>query len=208
MAQDRRSRCQCTLPFSLHLTVMILGIIGFIFTVVVTVLVFQSSNWYKSTGTNPNSAKGSAIWLLLSTVVIFVSGLQGLLTRPGIIWSSCRIFLSVINLINLGVLIVAFIFGGSSLFVIYLVAVFALELWAMILMLCCQPRKEPELGMTELPVANVGGVQQGHAVDMPATGMPFQPVYKVEPRPEAAGGPVYGHGHGQGRAYDQFEEVR
>jgi hypothetical protein len=104
---------------------MILGIIGIILTIVVTVLVFQNADWYKSTGSNPNSAKGGAIWLFLSTVVIFVSGLLGLLTRPGTIWFNCRIFLAIINLINLGVLILGCIISGGALFLIYLVAVFA-----------------------------------------------------------------------------------
>lgn len=205
MAQGRQSRCQCTLPFSLNLTVMILGIIGFILTLVITILVFQNADWYKSTGNSASSAKGSAIWLLLSTIVIFVSGLLGLLTRRGTVWFGFHIVLSVINLINLGVLIVAFIFIGSAFWIIYMVAAFAFELWATILRLCCQPRNEPEMGMTELPLANSGGVQ-GHAVDMPATGTPVPPIFKVEPRPEAAGAPAYGHG--QGRTYDQFEEVR
>lgn len=208
MARGQQSRCACTLPFSLHLTVMILGIIGFILTVAVTVLVFQNADWYSSTGNSASGAKGSAIWLLLSTIVIVFSGLQGLLVRPGTIWFGCHIFLAVINLINLGVLIVAFCFIGSAFWIIYMVAVFVFELWATILRTCCKAREEPVVGMTELPVANPGGAQgygvQGYAVDMPVSGHPYPQTYKVDPRPEAAGIPY----PAQGRAYDRFEEVR
>lgn len=181
---------------------MILGIVGFFITLPVMILVFQIDSWYRSYG-NDGSAKGSVIWLLLTTIVIFISGLQGLLIRKTGLWFGCHIFLAVVNLLNIGILIVAFIFIGSAFWIIYMVAVFVFELWATCLATCCKPREVAgEVGMTELPVANPG--VQGYAVDMAASGYPYPPTYKVDPRPEAAGVPH----PGQGRSYDQFEEVK
>ncbi|KAG0570973.1 hypothetical protein M758_6G193100 [Ceratodon purpureus] len=169
MAQGRRSRCECTLPFSLHLTVMILGVIGIILTIVATVLVAQFSSFYKTNGTH-GAAVGSVIWLLLTTVLIFVSGLQGILMRDSKKWHLCFVILAVIILVDLGVLIVAFIFIASPFWIIYMIAVFVMELWVLCLRTCCKP-KVVDMTATELPVANPGAAQE-YSVDMSQQGYP------------------------------------
>lgn len=149
-------RCACTLPFSLHLTVMILGIVGFILGVVVTVIVFQVVS----------------IWLLISTVLVFASGLQGLLVVPGSGCFNCHVVLAVINLVNLGVFGVACIFLASPFWIIWVVAVFVMELWVTITRFCCKTGAHAGVAGTELPVAMPHVVQ----------GQPMPPTYTVDPR--------------------------
>lgn len=148
----QQGRCACTLPFSLHLTVMILGIVGFIVGIVATILYFVAGN----------------VWLLVSTILVFASGLQGLLVVPGSACFNCHIILAVINLVNLGVFGIACIFLASPFWIIWVVAVFVMELWVTIVRFCCNNGGQAGVQQpgTELPIAN-----------------PSPAAYAVDPRP-------------------------
>lgn len=201
-SKPRQQQPRCTVPFSLHLTILILGTIGFTLSVAMTALVFKYSDWYTRHGNDPG-AKQSAVWILLSTIPIMGSGVQGLLIREGSFWFGCHVSVAMFNLLNLGVLIAACAFVGSTFWFGYALAVFVLELWVTCVRTCGKVANEGVDMTTELPVANRGGVQgyavSGYAVNMPTVGQPFAPTYKVDPRPDAAA---------QSRASDRFEDVR
>lgn len=149
-----QGRCACTLPFSLHLTVMILGIVGFILGIVAIILNFVAGN----------------VWLLVSTVLVFASGLQGLLVAPGSACFTCHIILAVINLVNLGVFGVACIFLASPFWIIWVVAVFVMELWVTIARFCCTTATGTAAAAapaTELPIAQPGAVHYEDAYKQP-----------------------------------------
>ncbi|KAG0583278.1 hypothetical protein M758_3G124600 [Ceratodon purpureus] len=170
----QQGRCACTLPFSLHLTVMILGIVGFILGIIVCILYFVLGN----------------IWLLISTILVFASGLQGLLVVPGSGCFNCHIVLAVINLVNLGVFGVACIFLASPFWVIWVIAVFVMELWVTIARFCCKTVGETVVVQTQLPVAQPGVVHvvQGH---------PTPQTYTVDPRAGAQYQEGYKQPYGQ-----------
>ncbi|KAG0622796.1 hypothetical protein M758_3G124000 [Ceratodon purpureus] len=203
--RGRESRCECTLPCSLHLTVFILGGTGLSLSILVTVAAFLSDDRYRA---HSQAEKYSAIWLLLTTIVVCVSGLQGLLVRPDSCCFNCHSILAVISLANLGVIGVSSLFVGNVFWIIYLVLVFVFELWVTVLRTCCK-RQVGEVGMTgmELPIASPARHQEvvtampasvQHVVGIPA---PSQP-YKVDRRPEAAGS---ANSH---LGYERFDEVR
>ena len=186
--RGREFRCACTLPFSLHLAVLILGIIGFVLSIIVTVEAFVSNHRYRA---NAEAVKYSAIWLLLTTIAVCVSGLQGLLVRPNSCCFNCHTILAVTSLVNLGVIGVSSLLVGNVFWTLYIVLVFVFELWATILRCaCCKTLIVPEVSMvgTELPIANSAGQVQDTVTAMPASVQhvvgipaPSQP-YKQDPR--------------------------
>lgn len=134
--QPQEKRCACTLPFSLHLTVMILGIVGLILSIVAIVL-------------NPHII---FVWPMVGGGLSFASGLQGILVRPGSGCFNCHIVLAVFNLVNLGVFGIACLFLVTPFWVIWAIAAFAMELWVTIARFCCKTGVVGAPTM-ELPVA-------------------------------------------------------
>lgn len=128
---------KCTLPFSLHLTVTILGIVGFILSIIVCIIVFTLGE----------------VWALITSCLVLASGLQGLLVVAGSSCFNCHVILAVINLVNLGVFGVACIFLASPFWIIWVVAAFVMELWVTIIRFCCKTAGEGGVTAMELPVA-------------------------------------------------------
>lgn len=164
-AQTQR-RCACTLPFSLHLTVMILGIVGVILGIVIVAVYFHIANF----------------WPLISGALAFASGQQGLLVHndPGSRCYNCHAILALINLVNLGVFGVACLFLISPFWVIWAIAAFAVELWITIVSFCCNKGAGAPRASMELPTAqpNAVHVVQGH----PANGTFESHGYASEPQ--------------------------
>lgn len=160
-------RCACTLPFSLHLTVMILGLVGVILGIVIVAVYFHIGN----------------LWALASGALAFASGLQGVLVHndPGSRCYNCHAILAVINLVNLAVFGVSCLFLISPFWVIWAIAAFAMELWITIVSYCCKKGVGTTTGASmELPTAQPNGVHvvQGH----PANGAFESQGYASEPQ--------------------------
>jgi hypothetical protein len=150
---------------------MILGIIGFILGIVLTVFVHIAF-----------------VWLVATGILAFASGLQGILvTQKGTAGYNCHIVLAVFNLVNLGIIGVTCIFLLSPLLVIWAIAAFVIELWVTISRFCCntgpvtQASGAPQYATAQpavhVHVGNGGGPRPMH----PAPGYAAPPPQRYPP---------------------------
>ena len=146
-----------TLPSFLHIVLTILGVVGIIAGSFETMWIVKYNDWYNM---SKGFMIGFSVWLLISSILIFLSGLQGSLLADDPSKLSTRLFVSLAMVVLLDVAIwIVFAFLATSPFwILYFIVVFVLEFYVLILRTCCKPRAI-QGGNVELPIVNPSNIR-------------------------------------------------